>query len=80
MGNFTRGLSLIILWAVTGVGAKKGAFRDLNLGHLDTLVCGSQTVSEDKLTVEKKSRATHKDSEYDLLRLLKDIVRLLPII
>lgn len=58
---------------MTGVGATKGAFRDLNLGHLDTLLCGSRTVSEDKLKMEKKSKATHIDSEYDLLRLLMDI-------
>lgn len=47
---------------------------------ISTLWYVAHKLFEDKLTVEKKSRATHKDSEYDLLRLLKDIVRLLPII
>lgn len=33
-------------------GATKGAFRDLNLGHLNTFLCGSQTVSKDNLQIE----------------------------
>lgn len=44
--------SLIVIWPVTGVGATKGAFADPDLGHLNTFLCGSQTVSKGNLQIE----------------------------